>query len=45
MSDTLSQDGFVETVGTALERLRQYAPEIEWVLEEDGSIVVWLDAA
>ena len=43
VEDKLSQDGFVETVASALERIRQYAPEIDWVLEEDGSICVWLE--
>ena len=39
--DKLSKDGFIETVGVALENLRQDHPEIEWEADEHGQIVVW----
>ena len=44
VENKLSQDDFRELVGTALERLREDHPEIEWVADDgDGQFVVWLD--
>ena len=41
MEEKLSKYGFIETVGTALERLRDDHPEIDWIVDEDDQIVVW----
>jgi len=40
--DKLSNEGFIETVAYALENLRQDHPEIEWEVDEDSKIVVWI---
>jgi len=37
------QDQFVHEVFSALQSLLMYNPEIDWVLDEDGSICVWLE--
>jgi hypothetical protein len=39
----LTQGQFVHEVFSALESLRMYSPQIDYVLDEDGSIVVWLE--
>ena len=43
VENKLSKNGFYHTVAAALEDLRQDHPEIEWVIDEDQQIVVWLD--
>ena len=43
VEDKLNQDQFVDLVGAALNSLNMYHPEVEWLLEEDGSICVYLE--
>ena len=39
----LTHDEFADLVGSALESLRMYNPEIEWAVEEHNQIAVWIE--